>query len=679
MTGNIIHHSILKALGQPRTQFCVPRWQRRYRWGKSELRQLVRDLVAVADRNDEAATHFGGVLITSAEPSPPGAIEQMLLVDGQQRLTSISLLLHILALRIQAGENGGEWKTERQVRESYIENIHAGVSWAKYRLKLQEEDDQEYTALMDGAPVAGKLNEAFKTLKSCISDYPVETIVRGIHRFTVIAFACKKNDDPQQIFESINATGITLSQSEKVKNWLLMGIRKETQDDVYDNYWRPMLHRVGVEDSNDKAVDDFLGDFLKWKTGKKEPQRYIYTDIKRWWHNTFEEDAPEDRELLANELCDASALYEKIIGRGQHENKKIESLLKTLRGIGIDVHRPLTMRLLHDSASAQMTGAIDEEVILTLEAITTWLVRIWCADRKTGALQGLFALFSHSSGPIMGYYSQYWIEQIRSREFGAVGMPDKPAIIMGLRRNRAFRRVTVGNVARTILWEINSMLSEDTPPPLDELTIEHVMPQTLNDHWMQYLGMGAEEHHERNMNTFANLTLVGGKFNSALSNKEYRHKRILYEKSTVELTRSLGRNYEEWKVSDIERRAEELTDLILRRWPWKSPNISALGHKMRWNLNGDSWRQEEKHRAVLLAVVGALLDKNEEKNSKILMLRGRVSVDIFLAAAPPNTSLEMYPIPGHEEYVISLNRSIKDIYRHCVEFGEMCGEKVNVE
>ena len=216
-------------------QYVVPRWQRRYCWGQSDIERLVEDLLAIAAA-DSSATHYGGTLLTFPDPGAAGVVTTIRVVDGQQRLTTVSILLASIAAELGSVGDCDGW-TRQIILDDRLTN--PGKPPEKRRkLRLQDGDEDEYRLGLEGVPVgAGAVTQAWRIARRLVTRNDVGLLLKGLGRLRVVSIGLDDKEDPQQIFESLNATGRPLTESEKVKNWLLMGLRDVEQQDLHDNHW----------------------------------------------------------------------------------------------------------------------------------------------------------------------------------------------------------------------------------------------------------------------------------------------------------------------------------------------------------------------------------------------------------------------------------------------------------
>lgn len=648
-------------------QYRVPMWQRRYRWDKETILQLVKDLEAIANAEGDKS-HFGGTLITKQEPKSAGTShDTYIVVDGQQRLTTISILLSCIASKLEKNGNTQNW-TPQKIKV-YLKNRMKPFS----KLRLEPLDDKEYENILEGRSDGGygMIAEAWKILGEETASIDVDLLMKGLGRFKVISFSCSNSDDPQQIFESLNTSGVPLTEGEKVKNWLLMGLDPKDQGMLY-KYWLEVEDCLGAE-WDPERVDEFLRDFLRWKTGETAAIRHSYANLRRWWYKSGGRD---DRTELCKDFTRLAKLYGIIIGtKGQYHNNKIDEQLQFLRGLGIDVHRPFTLRLLDDASCPDATGAHEKELLAVLKAVSTWITRLWLADISTGGLNAEFARMAKLEfNTETESYSDYWIKEIQKLKRSRIAVPNAEEVEEGILKRKAYGGKASGT-SKTILAAINSRLGNQAAPPIEDLSLEHIMPQELSDEWKKYLGEDLEECQNRYINSLANLTLVGKNYNPIISNRIYSEKRELYLKSSVTMTRELAKKYENWRKEDMDSRAKELAQSVDKWWPWE--NISRA--KARWRIGGGEWREEKSFNGLLLNVIGVLLDKDPYENAERLKGEGSPK-DIFVDGTEPITSgFRLKPIPGHEDYVVNVNLQGTALIQRAMEMAKRCGEVVDIE
>ena len=604
------HHIEFLELLNGQIQYVVPRWQRRYRWGQSDIERLVEDLLTVAVAGPDAA-HYGGTLLTFPEPGAAGVVKTIRVVDGQQRLTTVSILLACIAAKLGPQGRCGDW-TAQIIRNDRLTNP-AKPKEKRRKLRLQDGDEQEYRYGLEGNPTgAGAVAQAWRIARRLVARHDVALLLRGLERLRVVSIGLGDREDPQQIFESLNATGRPLTESEKVKNWLLMGLPDEEQQDLHDNHWLEIERTLGAEHTTE-PTDTFLRDLLRWRTGEVHGMDRVFDGLRRW---AVRQGYADDRPAVCRDLARLARHYGILTGTaGRHDDARVEEELRHLREMRIDIHRPLTLRLLNDAAGNGDAGVSNEELAKTLGGIGTWTTRLWLADRATAGMNTAVAELAHGPGPSEGEdFAEHWLGRIRRLRNTRVGVPHDEAVRDGLRIRKAYG----GSATRSSFAVLCALMeAEENPseaPARDRLTIEHVMPQKLTGDWKDALGDEAEEIHGRYRDRLANLTLSGDLTNSIMAAAPFDVKREVYRKSSIGMTRRLAEE-NEWDEEALERRAEDLTRRVMKRWPWSEPpmvlrDAQDSSARLRWRIEGGPWHTENAASQMVLNVAGALLSRD---------------------------------------------------------------------
>ena len=559
-----------------KVQYVVPKWQRRYRWGSAQITRLVDDLVLISEAADHERAHYGGSLITfhpDGQPPGPPPIERV--VDGQQRLTTVSLLLSCIADVMTEQSAFGEWGRD-DIRDLLANPRRNGVQLLK--LRLQDGDDDEYKRILAGDPNGGgAVAKAWRLIRQLVEDRDAGRIMRGLERFRIVSLGVGGDDDPQQIFESLNATGLELEESEKVKNWLLMGLSDAQQQEMYDRHWRNIERALGANGESG-PIDVFLRDFMRWQTGEIRAIGQTYDALRRWAIETGW-DAPTRRPELCARLAHLAELYGILTGTaGRHAEPAIESSLRHLRWMGLDTHRPFTLRLLYEhSAVGKGISSVDQAAKL-FEAVGVWMTRLWLADRPIGGLNTAFARMAFlGPGPVEsdGYVAE-WMKRIRALHRQDVGVPNDEAVERGIQRRGVFR---AKKAARAVLCAL--MEAEHGIEAQDRKTVwtERVMPwRDLSHDWQEVLGPHAEDVHWAWRYRLANLTLVGDVDGAWGEHRSRAEKLTGYGRSTIGLNTWIARQ-PAWDEETLLRRAKDLAERANRVWPWETESSEPTEHE----------------------------------------------------------------------------------------------------
>ncbi len=548
-------------------QYLVPRWQRRYRWGETEIRRLLDDMLAIADAENQARPHYSGTMITILERS--GVVKVHRVVDGQQRLTTVSILLACIAETLGSDGKCGEL-TSQGIRLDLLTNPKRQED-RRRKLRLQDGDEEEYRRIIErDSPKSGDgaVARAWRIVRRNVDPGNVESLIKGLHRLRVITIGLEARDDAQQIFESLNATGKPLTEGEKVKNWLLMGLSEEVQNELHDEHWLDI--ESALDARRDAArIDVFLRDVMRWRTGRLVAHNRTYDEFRRWAILEGRDD-PKRRPELCSELASLAALYGQLTGTATKQpSGAVKRELRHLRAIGIHAHRPFTLRLLWDAHRGEERDPEATWLVPTLRAVSSWITRAWLAGRSFTGLGKAFAELAHASAPAgEPDRAQFWIGRMTGIRDERIAVPSDSEVSEGVRLTSKYGGRDTG-VTRAVLCAIMHREQRGEAPPCDRLTVEHIMPQTLNQDWRRDLGERADKIYEQHIHRLGNLTLCGPSWGSTLSNHSFEKKKKTYQKSSVLMTRRLA-DLPKWDDAAIKRRADELAQKALRLWPWTS-------------------------------------------------------------------------------------------------------------
>ena len=656
-------------------QYVVPRWQRRYSWGQREIERLVEDLMTVATAGTDAG-HYGGTLLTFPEPGAAGVVTTIRVVDGQQRLTTVSILLAAIAERLGADGECDDWTAEI-IRTDRLTN--PGKPSDKLRkLRLQGGDEDEYRDVLRGngnGDGAGAVAQAWRTIRRLVARNDLGSLLRGLQRLRVVSIGLDANEDPQQIFESLNATGRPLTESEKVKNWLLMGLPDAQQQELHDEGWLSIEKALGALHTTE-PVDEFLRDLLRWRTGRIQGIDAVYDGLRRW---AVRGGYATDRPGLCRELAKLARHYGTLTGTaGGHPDRRVESELRHLRALGVDVHRPLSMRLLHDAEERSTSNA---ELADAVHLVGAWITRMWLADRSLAGLNKAIAELAHGAGPGKGQNpAVHWRGRIDRLRNGRAGVPHDDAVTEGIRTRKAYG----GSATRTAFAVLCAMMeaeSREESPARDRLTLEHVMPQKLTPAWRLALGDSAEQVHGTYRDRLANLTLSGDATNAGLGTRSFSRKAETYRNSPVGMTRRLA-DEAEWNEAALERRAERLANEALNLWPWEAAGQTAPEQApFKWRIDGTEWHFAGTGSGLVLDVAGALIARDTEN---VARLSGEtLSRDLQPAGQiPPDSkvgALTFRVVPGREDVVVYPYAGTHSASaERCRQMGARCGVDVEV-
>ena len=623
--------------------------------------------------------HYGGTLLTFPEPGAAGVVSTIRVVDGQQRLTTVSILLSCIADKLGADGECGGWTRQHIINDRLT---NPGKSAERVRkLRLQDGDEDEYVLGLNGNPSGpGAVTQAWKIAHRLVDKNDVDRLLTGLDRLRVVSIGLDENEDPQQIFESLNATGRVLTESEKVKNWLLMGLPDKDQQNLHKEYWLRIERKLGAMNST-TPIDRFLRDVLRWRTGAIHGIDRVYEGIRRWAVQTGRD---RDRPAICKELAELSLIYGMITGTaGPHQNLKIERELQHMREMGIDIHRPFTLRILNDARNSEVDEA---GLASTLAVIGSWTTRMWLSGRPMAGLNTAFTELAHEEGPEkLSDLTKHWLERINRRKNTRVGVPGDQEVIEGIQSRKAYGG-SVTKACRAILCELMEAEHKEEAPDRKHLTIEHVMPQKLTAEWKQDLGDASEDIHGRFSDRLANLTLSGNVTNSKMGGGSFSEKKKVYELSSIRMTRRVAHELI-WDEAAIVRRANDLARQALARWPWDASETQnhsedRVTSGLRWRIDEGAWHNESTARGTMLNVVAALLNIDPENGPRLLgdAIRPNIHSSKTYPAGTFAGALKMHEVPGHPDYVMFPDAGNNPaVAKRCGKFGKRCGVQVEVE
>lgn len=372
-------NNILRLISGPDKKFIIPVYQRPYSWKKKNCEQLLKDLKDVYERKHKS--HFFGSLVYVSENS--GSCEEFVIIDGQQRITTVSLLL--LAVRNYVLEhpdlNVKSINTEK-IKNAYLTDEYADNE-KKLKLKLIQGDDAAYDALIEGkAPiedtcVTANYNYFYSEIKKMTSE-ELEGVYNAIGKLDIVSISLQpqNGDDPQLIFESLNSTGLDLETADKIRNYVLMNMGHREQEKFYKNYWEPLEQTVGHHD-----INKFIRYYLANKTRKLYDEKKLYFEFKY-----YREDSKLSIESILQDMLEYAHYYNFIVNP-QQKKTSYSDILERIDKLDVKTCIPLIM----DLFKAKSSGYISEEKLKkALEVIENFIIRREICDLPTNALNKLF-------------------------------------------------------------------------------------------------------------------------------------------------------------------------------------------------------------------------------------------------------------------------------------------------
>ncbi len=537
-------------------QFLVPHYQRPYSWTESEWKALWSDILDLLE-DEDPKPHFLGSIVTSPADSIPEGIEKRLLIDGQQRLTTLVVLLALV--RNRAKEKGAVKLADRI--QDLITNRHEEENDQYKLLPTDAEDPSEsdreaFKRLVDGdeprtTSAIGRAYMFFAT-KLRRNDAPdLESLVRIVsNKLTLVSIILDDKDNPHRIFESLNGKGRPLSPADLIRNFFFMRIHQKEHQSVYRSYWAPMQRRLGEE-----ALTDFVRHYLT-RLGGVIGKTDVYASLK----SHVDGDTVRSPLDHLKDLALFSEHYAILLDPEKATSPRIRERLVRIERLEVTVAYPFLLAVYADYVVGTRT---EDDVCEVLDMVENLVIRCFVCRVATNSLNKIFAtlyeqarkgddFLAHAKEILAANTRNYPRDEEFRESLGIVPL-----------YGRGDRRKT-----KLILERLEVAHGHKEIVPGTTLTIEHVMPQTLTDAWKADLGEGWEEDHPQYLHTLGNLTLTN--YNSELSNEAFAEKKKLFADSHIEMNRYFD-GIERWTAEEIERRAEALTDLALAIWPYFGP------------------------------------------------------------------------------------------------------------
>lgn len=538
-------------------QFKIPVYQRTYSWTERECRYLWNDILQTGE-NDEISAHFVGSIVYIEEGLYHVSSQSPLLViDGQQRLTTVTLILEALARQLGNSEPLSGFSTKK-LRSYYLLNQLEEGELA-FKLLLTQTDKASLLALIQQKvqPVdhSLRITENFdffeKQIKSLGDD--LSALCRGLAKLVIVDIALSRDqDNPQLIFESMNSTGRELSQADLIRNFILMGLEPTQQTRLYEGHWRRMELAFGQEGYG-SHFDSFMRHYLTLKTGEIPNIRTVYEAFKS--HANPEIESAGVDALVAD--IHAFAGYYCAMALDKESNRKLATCFRDLRELKVDVAYPFLLELYSDFVNGRLDEADFEAAVRLIEA---YVFRRAVCNIPTNSLNKTFATFRRALN------KDRYLESIQLHLL----------VLPSYRRfpqDEEFKRELVVrdlyNFSRRSYW-LRRFENHDRKErvPVDEYTIEHILPQNenLSPMWRKQLGPEWRRIQETWLHTLGNLTLTG--YNPEYSDRPFAEKRDMeggFRESPLKLNKGLGA-CEVWDEDAIKERSNKLASKAIAVW-----------------------------------------------------------------------------------------------------------------
>ena len=543
--------------GNNSTQFVIPIYQRNYVWGKENVNQLLKDIERMIPYiDDENKFHFFGSIVY-IDTIHKGSFNEWTIIDGQQRLTTIFLLLQ--AMRVVYVESN------KVISKKYLLNdediINSKDEYDRYRLKPLVSDDNVYLKIskdnlneLSNEEKNSNIYKAYNIIKTRLlswkNKYDIEKILNALDKFKVVWIQLSKNEDPQQVFESINSTGVNLTAADLIRNFILMNKSDNKQTQIYNEYWK-IIEFKNVTTSNLKEFFRFYVSIIEKTT---IPEREVYERFKNEYNKLLE--TKDEYEILEDIKQYSKYYYYIKFNFNGINNEKIEQALKDYQALKTNMPTMIIMEVLKLFDHNLIT---DDEASKTIKLFTTYIVRRNVCGEDTKAISNMFG---NLLGKIMRYFSEKALSFYECVVKALVNdtrltnqiMPTDKTVKEEFQKSNLYSR----EVTSLILKKIENNESHIS---YEQLNIEHVMPQTSTDYWQQKINENSS--YEEVVNRIGNLTLVDSRDNSIMGNKDFESKKNVLKKSRhIKLNEDILQE-KIWNEDKINKRSEKIAEKFI--------------------------------------------------------------------------------------------------------------------
>ena len=613
-------------LQAPNVQFVIPVYQRNYDWSITECKELLNDIISV--ETEDRGTHFIGSIVFVHEGTySTSEVKELVIIDGQQRLTTINILY--VALYRFAKENGNAQDAER-LYNMFLTNQYVKNESSKLKLKQTDSNSLAFNAIMLGtgseSNAFSNVTENYNYFRSVIHDDNFELILRGLNRLIFVEISLERaKDDPQRIFESLNSTGLDLSQSDLIRNFILMDLAPKDQNRIFETIWNPIEENAKNLVKQSSLVSDYIRDYLTLRNKKIPNKNKVYAEFKSLNANKKEEAYHQELESIKS----LSFHYKKFINPTTVADASIRKELEYLNRLEINVAYPFLLQVFEDTENGLLAK---DELIKVLKLIQSYAWRRFIVGLPTNALNKIFMTL-YSEVDTEEYYDS--IAKALLKKKGSAKFPSNEDLRTALRDKDLYNTQAKN---RNYLFELleNYNNREYVNTSDEQITIEHIFPRNPNENWRTDLS--SEDYlffKEKHLNSIGNLTLSGN--NGALGNKSFLAKKKMnidgneqgYEFSRLWLN-SFLKSIDTWDISKYEKRLNIIYERFLKIWEFPDVDLADADESEEQNIfDADSpthkkldyfiFDNTKVEEGTVAQMYFSVIRKLYEKNSQLLL------------------------------------------------------------
>lgn len=632
-------------------QFIVPIYQRTYSWTERQCRQLWDDIMRAGSRKDVAAHFVGSIVYIEKSIYQVTSQSPLLVIDGQQRLTTISLLLETLARHI-GDKEPVEGFSAKKIRSYYLMNPLEEGDRA-YKLLLTETDRNTLLAIVRRMELPTEHSvriaqnfDFFKEQVAALGD-DLPALCYGLAKLVIVDIALSRDqDNPQLIFESMNSTGLELTQADLIRNFILMGLEPEHQTCLYKDYWRPMERAFGQE-AYGSHFDAFMRHYLTLRTDEIPRMGDVYEAFKAYARRP--EVTKKGVDALVADIHRFASYY-CAMALGQEQDKALAAAFRDLRELKVDVAWPFLLELYDDYSQGLLPK---EDLLRAVRLVESYIFRRAVCAIPTNSLNKTFATFRRALD------KNRYLESIEAH---FLLLPSYRRFPRDSEFERELKSRDLYNFRSRSYWLRRlENHGRKEPVPVDEYTIEHILPQNenLSAEWRETLGRDWKRVQETWVHTLGNLTLTG--YNPEYSDRPFPKKRDMpggFRESPLRLNQGL-REVEVWNEAAIQARADQLAKQALEVWPAPALSDEAL-ERYRKKPTAEPTYTIEDHPYLLS---GPMRELFEAFRKEVLVLDPCVTEEflkLYVAYKAETNFVDV--VPQRNRLRLSLNMKFREVY-----------------
>lgn len=590
-------------------QLTIPIYQRKYSWTKKQCNQLFEDILRIGESNERS--HFIGAIVFKQYYD---RISKKIIIDGQQRITTINLLISAL-VDFLLNNNIENLDTDaEEMMNSYLINS-AKKGETNYKLILTMDDKTTLIKIIDNLRNENKvdfddadseiLQDNYSFFKRKITEDNIGCIIKGLRKLLIVYMELTDFDNPQLIFESMNSTGLDLNKTDLIRNYLLMDLNDEEQKDLYNNYW----HNIELTfEKNNYSFDNFIKDYLTLKYDKVMPKDF-YEEFKKY-SKTLSIDE------LVKDIYKYTQYFTKIVFN-KEENKKLNNAFQSLNKLDTTTTLPFLLRLYDDYDNSILDV---DDFIRIVKYTESYVFRRFICDLPTPSLRKTYAEM---------YKSIDKDNYLESYKFILLNKSDNKRMPNDEEFERSLISRDIYNLKKNNKYLLGKLENYNSKEPINvfsnQIQIEHIMPQTLTPVWKKELGEDWNNIHKIYLHTLGNLTLTG--YNPELSNKSFQEKRDMkdgFKESQIKLNRYLS-ELSHWNETEIIKRRNYLIEKSKEIWIYPTVSNEVLERYDSYKNNNKQVYTIEDLR--FLQENSPMKSLYDELSKKILDIDRKISVE----------------------------------------------------